>query len=158
MKLWRLHLHSPFNWLYKTLLFWNSWGIWAEGCSTPQPMFIPNTIGPSLQHKTQLPGLFCASNTLETASPQLTIYRKATKTAVENIVQHLYRLKSFYLIPLPRIFGCWEYLAWHLTERMVCTQGNHLMIINNDASITTCSLPEQKELLRETACSPANCT
>lgn len=114
-------------------------------------MFIPNTVRPSLQHKEHLQGLFCASNILETASPQLTIYLNVTKNVVENVVQCLYRLKSFSLIALhtvslPRIFGYWS-LAWHPTAHMVCTQGNHLMTINNDASITTCSLPEQKEPL-----------
>lgn len=47
----------------------------------------------------------------------------------------------------PQDFWLLEYLAWHPAEHMVCTQGNHLMIINNDASITTRSLPEQKEPL-----------
>lgn len=45
MKLWRLHLRSPFNWLYNILLVWNSWSIWAEGRSTSQPMFTPALSG-----------------------------------------------------------------------------------------------------------------
>lgn len=59
----------------------------------------------------------------------------------------LYRLKSSPFTLCPQDFWLLEYLAWHPTEHMVCTQGNHLIIINKDASITTCSLPEQKELL-----------
>lgn len=123
-----------------------------QNLSIPQPTFIPNTVRPSVQRNKHLQGLFCASNFLDTASPQLTIYLKATKkhsgkccvTFIETDVilshppSHCISPQDFWLL---------EYLAWHPAEHMVCTQGNHLMIINNDASITTRSLPEQKEPL-----------
>lgn len=73
------------------------------------------------------------------------------KTTVENVAKHLHEPKSFCVIPLhteplPRIWRLPEYLAGSTTQHMACTQGSQPAIISNYASISTCCLPEQKEL------------
>lgn len=117
MKHWGLHLCSPFNWLYK--LFSGIVGASEQNdVQLLSPWFIPTTVRPSLQHEEHLQDLFCTSSVLETVSPQLTIYFKATKNSVKNLCSVLHRLKSLYLLliytrALLRIRGCLEYLALH---------------------------------------------
>lgn len=120
VKFWRLHLRSPFSWLYKILLFWNSWSIWAERYSSAR-----------------LPGLlYSIRNFCSVYFVLVTFWKQSQhswpsilrlpKTTVENAVKHLHEPKSLCVIPLhtapfPRLP---EYLAGSTRQHMACTQGS----------------------------------
>lgn len=121
MKYWRLHLCSPFNWLYKIFLS----GIVVQLLS---PCSSPPQWGLHYSMKNMCRMYFALIMFWRQLSPQLTIYFKATKTSVNNLCSVLHRLKSLYTPPLLRIGGCLEYLALHtLPNHQQCSECHHML-------------------------------
>lgn len=91
-------------------------------------------------HEEHLQDLFCTNNVLETVSPQLIIYFKATKNSLKNFCCVLYRLKSL-SPPHPNStslqnLGVFGVSGIAHTAYMVCKQGNHWATA---MCVTTCS-------------------
>lgn len=122
-----MHLCSPFNWLYK-IFFSGIVGAseWKK-FQLLSPWFIPTTVRPSLQHEEHLQDLFCTNNVLETVSPELIIYFKATKNSVKNLfIQTEVTLSSPHPNPTsPRDLRLFGVSGIAHTAHVVCKQGNH---------------------------------
>lgn len=64
----------------QNLLFWTAGASEWKDVQLLSPWFILTTVTPSVQYEEHQQDLFCTTHLLETVSPQLTIYFKATKT------------------------------------------------------------------------------
>lgn len=121
--------------------------------------FYSGIVGASEQRSSaRLPGLLCSiRNFCSVYFVLVTFWRQSQhswpsilrlpKTTMENAAKHLHEPKPLCVIPLhtapfPRLP---EYLAGSARQQMACTR-EQPATISNDASISTCCLPEQKEL------------